>query len=69
MNKTEIVTTLEATNRAGSSIAYKQEDDLSLGITSNHETNHLRIKDDHSRSDIMMSNVVRLFIRTVLYSP
>ena len=44
MTKTEVVTTLEETNRAGSSIAYKQKDDLSLGMKANHETIHLRIK-------------------------
>ena len=62
MNKTEVVTTLEETNRAGSSIAYKQKDNLSLGIKSSHKIIHLRSKDNHSRSDIMMSNVVSLFI-------
>ena len=44
MDKTEVVATLEQTNGTGVYLAYKQEDDLFLGIKSNDDVIHLPIK-------------------------
>ena len=44
MTKTEVVTTLEQSNRPGVYLAYKREDDLFLGIKSDDDVIHLPIK-------------------------